>query len=159
MRQIAIILSCLVLWLPPPVVAAQGLLDGQSFSGVIGPSDNPDLDDTLHFADGHFWSGICTRCGFMPGPYKAERTAKGIEFSGILRSEDRGKFTYQGIVKETGEIQVDIAWERQRWYWTARREIVFRGTVQAANRAVRVSEIRERIEMLDPDADPACARF
>ena len=71
---------------------ADGALDGRVFSGKIGPVENPDLDDSLHFNDGYFWSDICTRCGFQPGRYTSTRTDDGIRFSGVLVSDSRGQF-------------------------------------------------------------------
>lgn len=138
---------------------AQGLLDGRVFSGMIGPSENPDLEDSLHFRNGHFWSDICTRCGFLPGPYTAEETDGEIRFSGRLDSQSRGSFDYTGVVLPNGEIDVSIVWQRKRWYWTARREIVFRGAQDENMPIVTLEQINLKIEAADPNADPQCARF
>jgi hypothetical protein len=142
-------------------VAAQseGLLDGHVFEGMIGPSEAPDLEDRLHFSDGHFWSDICARCGFLPGPYEAEETAAGIEFSGTLRSDSRGEFRYEGVVSNSGDIEVEIRWQRRRWYWTASRDIVFLGQVSERLQAEGLTAIGRRMEAFDPDSNPACARF
>ena len=102
------------------VARASGLLDGRVFDGMIGPAENPDLQDSLHFDGGFFWSDICTRCGFLPGPYLAQSTAEGISFSGTLESESRGQFQYEGLVRDDGKIEVLIKWEKKRWYWTSR---------------------------------------
>lgn len=107
--------------------SADSALDGRSFAGMIGPAENPDLADSLFFSDGHFWSDICTRCGFLPGRYNTEKTESGIRFTGTLQSDSRGRFDYDGLVADDGSIRVSITWERSRWYWTARREIVFVG--------------------------------
>lgn len=138
---------------------AGGLLDGQVFVGMIGPAENPDLSDSLSFNDGHFWSDICTQCGFVPGEYKAEQTEEGIAFVGTLESTSRGRFDYEGIVDHTGFISVSITWERQRWYWTSRRDISFVGQLSSGSSASSLQSIQNRIALSDPDGNPTCARF
>jgi len=149
----------LMLWF---VSAASGsaaeLLDGKAFRGMIGPVENPDLQDNLFFEDGHFWSEICKRCGFEPGVYSARQTADGVAFTGVLESETRGSFAYDGLVRADGAIQVSIQWERRRWYWTSRREIKFIGELSNAAPAP-LAAVRDEIERTDPDENPACARF
>lgn len=138
---------------------AGGLLDGKVFVGMIGPAENPDLSDSLSFNEGHFWSDICTRCGFVPGPYRAEETEDGIVFSGTLESESRGRFEYKGTVSEDGTILASIQWERRRWYWTSKREILFLGALSASEPIVSLSEIRQQMQTSDPEGNPLCARF
>ena len=145
-----------LIWASP--AQANGLLDGQSFTGVIGPAESPDLDDTLKVDDGYFWSDICTQCGFVPGPYTAQETTAGVRFTGVLESDSRGRFSYDGLVKPDGSIDVRINWERKRWYWTSRREIVFLGTLRADEDASLVA-IREQMARMDPSSNPLCARF
>lgn len=140
-------------------VDAEGILDDNSFSGLIGPVENPDLEDSLYFDDGHFWSDICTRCGFVPGPYDAEATADGVRFTGTLESSSRGRFDYDGLVGNDGSIRVSITWERRRWYWTSRREIVFVGQRKTGTEALALSEMNREMQMMDPDGNPMCARF
>jgi hypothetical protein len=144
---------------PPQQALASGPLDGQAFSGMIGPVENPDLADTLYFDDGHFWSGICTDCGFSPGPYAAEKTENGIRFSGTLASDDRGRFDYEGLVGDDGSVSVSITWERRRWYWTARREIAFVGKRTVSVTQATLSNMRAYSEGVDPTGNPMCARF
>ncbi len=159
MRNFSIsLLVALILPVMAGPVGAVGLLDGRSFAGKIGPVENPDLDDRLFFESGHFWSDISTRCGFVPGIYEAEETGAGIRFTGTLESDTRGRFDYDGLVAPDGTISVSIRWERRRWYWTSRREIVFDGA-QAATAPVSLSSIREQLNLIDPDSNPACARF
>lgn len=140
-------------------VKAEGALDGRSFSGMIGPAENPDLADSLFFNDGHFWSDICTRCGFVPGPYDTEETADGVRFIGTLESKSRGRFDYDGLVADDGSILVSITWERRRWYWTSRREIVFRGEGMPDTQAGSLAGIRREMQVMNPDGNPMCARF
>lgn len=141
------------------VAPAEDLLDGRIFDGMIGPIENPDLADSLHFSDGHFWSDICIRCGFMPGEYTAERTGDGVRFRGILVSDSRGQFEYEGLVSDGGEISVTIRWERKRWYWTSRREIAFRGADAEGEEPSTLSQIRRQMGEMDPGSNPLCARF
>ncbi|MCG6882613.1 MAG: hypothetical protein LJE62_02530 [Silicimonas sp.] len=141
------------------VSLAGGPLDGRVFNGMIGPVEDPDLKDSLYFSDGHFWSDICTKCGFMPGEYEAEQTEEGIRFTGILESDSRGRFAYEGLVRADGSIEVSIQWERKRWYWTARREIAFRGMDRRSEEPETLAQIRAMMNDLDPDASPLCARF
>jgi len=139
--------------------ADAGPLDGRAFDGTIGPAESPDLADTLSFDQGHFWSEICTRCGFMPGEYQSRLTDDGIAFSGVLHSESRGRFEYQGVVSNAGDIRVDIQWEKKRWYWTSRREIVFVGRETAPPSPESLSAVWSRMATLNPQDNPQCARF
>lgn len=138
---------------------AEGILDGRAFSGRIGPVEAPDLEDSLYFEDGHFWSEICTRCGFVPGPYNTAETDEGIRFFGSLASDSRGRFDYDGLVRDDGSIHVSITWERRRWYWTSRREITFVGDVSSTSDITSLSDIRHEMQSIDPDGNPLCARF
>ena len=150
----------MLIWLFwPCATLADGLLDGRVFTGMIGPADNPDLADSLHFDDGHFWSDICTRCGFVPGDYTAEMTEKGIVFRGRLESDSRGRFDYEGLVRDDGTIQVSIRWEKKRWYWTTRREIAFHGTDAERTQPQTLNQVRLKMSSVDPGANPLCARF
>gem|GEM_PF-1899243 len=138
---------------------AEGILDDHSFSGMIGPVENPDFEDSLYFDDGHFWSDICTRCGFVPGPYETEATAAGVRFTGTLESSSRGRFDYDGLVGNDGTIRVSIFWERRRWYWTSRREIVFVGQRKTGAETASLSDMRQEMQLMDPEGNPMCARF
>ena len=156
MRFLSVLAICLA---APLAGQAEGLLDGRVFEGVIGPAENPDLEDRLHFEDGQFWSGICTRCGFVPGPYSAERSDRGIAFTGVLESEDRGLFRYEGVVSADGRVDVDITWERRRWYWTNTREIVFRGEAVPGTGRARLRDVLRDAAAPPVGDDPLCARF
>lgn len=138
---------------------AEDVLDGRSFSGMIGPVENPDLEDTLFFDKGYFWSDICTRCGFLPGQYDTEEAVDGVRFTGTLESDSRGRFDYDGLVSYDGSIRVSITWERRRWYWTSRREIVFIGKHKSEIETASLSGLRQEMQLMDPDGNPMCARF
>lgn len=113
---------------------ASGPLDGMSFVGRIGPQGQPDLDDTIYFNDGQFWSAACTRCGFAPAPYWARRVGDAIEFRGTLESPERGVFTYVGVVRD-GRLSTEINWRRDRWYWSIDRDLRFVGTLAGPDKA------------------------
>lgn len=157
MRHIVLVVALTLL--PSAWAMASELLDGSAFVGTIGPVENPDLSDRLYFHDGHFWSDICLRCGFEPGPYSAETTNDGVKFTGTLKSESRGQFDYEGIIRGDGSIQVTINWERRRWYWTSRREIAFRGQLSSSTELVSLEATRGHKNAADPDNNPLCARF
>lgn len=139
--------------------AAEGVLDGRAYAGIIGPAENPDLEDSLYFDDGHFWSDICTRCGFVPGPYHAEEVPDGVRFTGTLESDSRGRFDYKGLVTDDGSIHVSITWERRRWYWTSRREIAFIGERSSSDETVSLMDVRQKLQSMNPDGNPMCRRF
>lgn len=154
-----IIVATLIALLTTYSVAAEGLLDGRVFKGMIGPAENPDLADSLHFNDGHFWSDICTKCGFLPGTYTATKIDEGIRFEGTLQSDSRGEFYYDGLVRADGSIAVSIKWERRRWYWTASREIAFTGSANEGGKPITLNEIQVQMNGNDPAANQLCARF
>ncbi len=137
----------------PDTSAAGGPLDGMVFEGRIGPADNPDLSDRLYFEDGKFWSGECARCGFEPGVYWIRRVDGGIAFRGVLRSPERGRFTYEGFVRD-GEIEVSIDWRHERWYWTIERELRFVGQrVTGERSAMTLRDARALAQRSNPGAD------
>jgi hypothetical protein len=124
---------------------ASGPLDGMSFAGVFGPENGrDDRDDVLYFDDGQFWSEKCVACGFKPGPYWVRFDDAAVHFRGELESDDRGRFTYTGVVRDE-RISVRINWRLDRWYWTIDKDFRFEGTLAAtpqtiaAERAMRVA--------------------
>ncbi len=164
MRRYILVLICGTIFAIAALVsgasqAGAGLLDGRIFEGRIGPAEAPDLKDRLHFAEGHFWSGLCTECGFHPGAYSARKTDSGIAFDGVLTSESRGRFDYEGLVRPDGSITVTIAWSRSRWYWKARRQLAFVGNSAPAGSHLSLKALRDRMAVRDPGSNPQCARF
>jgi hypothetical protein len=111
--------------------SAHGPLDGMSFVGKIGPEDNRDLDDELHFAAGQFWSTNCVACGYQPGTYWSRRVGDSIHFHGTLQSAEGGRFDYSGRVVG-GQVDVRINWTQQRWYGDIERKLAFVGALAPA---------------------------
>jgi hypothetical protein len=137
----------------PDTFTASGPLDGMVFEGRIGPADNPDLSDRLYFEDGKFWSGECTRCGFEPGAYWVRRVDGGVAFRGTLQSAERGRFIYEGFVRD-GEIEVSIDWRHERWYWTIDRELRFVGRLATGERpAMSPEDARALAQQSNPESD------
>ncbi len=113
--------------------SGRGPLDGMIFEGIIGPRENPDRQDELHFNNGRFWSAICVKCGFEPGEYWVRYEGEAIHFRGELTGE-RGTFTYRGIISDD-KANVSIDWRKERWYWTIEREMAFRGELAKSTKA------------------------
>ena len=131
-----------------------GELDGLDFAGTLRSADGSiSLDDTLHFRGGHFWSSGCVKCSFMPGAYWTRRVGPTIEFTGVLESPERGRFTYKGSVNN-GEVQVSIHWLRARWYWTMERDYAYVGRLNTAEPAGNtLQQARSRAA---GEASPTC---
>lgn len=113
------------------VLVGRGLLDGMTFVGKIGPEDDQDLDDKLHFAAGQFWSTNCVACGYRPGPYRSHRVGDVVRFHGALQSADGGRFEYDGHVVGA-QVDVRINWTQQRWYGDIERRLAFAGALSPA---------------------------
>ena len=102
-----------------------GPLDGMVFAGKFGGSENPEIDDQLHFKNGEFWSSFCTAYGLKPGGYWIRSVGSGIEFRGVLTGAP-GEFVYRGSVHQ-GIATVSIQWTKKRWYWTIEKNLEFVG--------------------------------
>jgi hypothetical protein len=134
-------------------VPGGGLLDGLSFDGMFGPPDgSSDRPDMLHFRDGRFWSKSCVPCGFLPGLYKAWTTDEGVRFEGILTSADRGRFHYQGVVRD-GNIYARLNWRKERWYWTIDKDFRFEGVRIEKPMALSAEEIKLVALTADPESN------
>lgn len=134
-------------------VSSRGPLDGLSFEGMFGPPDgSSDRADVLYFSDGHFWSENCVPCGFLPGPYRARQTEEGIRFEGLLKSPDRGRFRYTGLVKD-GRVMAQINWRKERWYWTIDKDFRFEGVRAESSAAVSVKSMMRVAITANPEPD------
>ena len=134
-------------------VEASHALDGQSFKGMFGPPDgSSDRADELHFRDGRFWSKNCVPCGFLPGPYRAWVTAEGTRFEGVLQSPERGRFLYQGLVKD-GKVYARLNWRKERWYWTIDKDFRFEGVRAERSATVSVEDMTRVALAARPESD------
>lgn len=126
---------------PDHAAASQGRLDGMRFVGTFAPEGQPaDRKDTLFFSDGHFWSANCVPCGFAPGPYSARAVGDAIHFHGEMKSAERGKFTYVGVVRD-GRLSAKIHWHKDRWYWSIDRDFRFEGSIAASRVTERATSV------------------
>ena len=120
-----------------PPAPGEGPLDGRVFVGRIGPAEDPDYDEELHFNEGLFWSKNCVPCGYPPAPYRSRRVGDEIRFRGELRNAAGTRFVYEGVV--AGErAEAAARWTKARWYWTLERDLAFRGG-EAADRVPTTS--------------------
>lgn len=104
-----------------------GALDGMRFVGSFGPADAAGgKPDTITFRDGRFWSAICVPCGFVPGVYWVRREGDAIHFTGTMGSHERGRFLYEGVIRD-GKMSAKVNWRKERWYWTVDRDFRFEG--------------------------------
>ena len=133
--------------------ALRGPLDGLSFVGVFGPeSGSDDRDDVLYFDDGQFWSEKCVPCGFKPGPYWVRFDDGAVHFRGVLESDDRGRFTYVGVVRDEA-ISVKINWRHDRWYWTIDKDFRFEGKLTDMAPAIAAAGATRIALAAEPDPD------
>lgn len=141
-----------------PVVAepvGHGPLDGMSFIGKIGPEDNRDLDDELHFVAGQFWSSNCVACGYQPGAYWSRSVGDSIEFHGSLRSGGGGSFEFVGRVLGD-QADVRIRWTQKRWYGDVERKLAFVGVLAPAAPSQGIAAVPAGSSA---DARPRCRRL
>lgn len=114
---------------------AQGLLDGQAFSGTVGAlgKETPYNSDSLVFDDGHFVSIDCVQYGFDRAPYRARRDGDVIHFEAVTTSPTHGTMTWSGTIRGD-EARAEYRWVRERWFWTQRGEYWFKGRRDGAPR-------------------------
>lgn len=109
-------------------VQSPGPLDGQSFTGKLGPLGKPaDATDTWIFEDGSFVSKSCLECGFPQSGYSAQVHADEVEFKTKTRCPvSDAVIVWEGTVRN-GEIQGVFTWTKKRWYRTVRKQFWFKG--------------------------------
>ena len=109
------------LTLVSPVLAADGLLDGRSFTGQTGPKGKAaEGPDTLIFEGGTMRSTGCDAYGFGAAPYVATREGDRIRFTATTTSPDEGKIEWTGSVR--GDVlEGTFVWKKnlliRRTYW------------------------------------------
>ncbi len=141
-----------------PDALMHGDLDGRMFVGRFMPVDGSGgRPDTLSFGGGHFWSANCVPCGFTPAAYWVRKVGNTMHFRGEMISADSGKFDYAGIV-DGNRLVASIAWRKDRWYWSMRRQFRFEGLLADAPVAASAAAMaqRARLASITPEPDAVC---
>ena len=120
MLRLVVLLPLAIAIAATPAVAASGILDGQIFSGSIGPKGKAaDGKDDLIFANGMLRSTACDAYGFAPGPYSAVRNGDTVTFTATTQSKSSGKINWQGTIRN-GALEGTFACKKllvRRNYW------------------------------------------
>lgn len=136
----------------------RGDLDGKVFVGTFAPADGASgRQDALSFRGGHFWSGVCVPCGFVPAAYWVRKVGDEIHFRGEMVSTDSGTFDYAGVVNGN-RLVATVDWRKDRWYWSVRRQFRFEGELSEATVTSSVTEMvqRARKAAVTPEPDVVC---
>ena len=133
---------------------SSGILDGMVFKGLLGPEENPDSEDEIHFSNGKFWSKLCTKCGFQPGHYWVRKVGDTIHFRGELISE-RGVFDYRGEIKD-GKLNAKMDWTIKRWYWSIHRDYAFTGSLKPDIQKLTAGEATEAATLAMANLPDSC---
>lgn len=123
-------------------VGGSGVLDGMTFSGLMGAAeDGEPVEDNFIFDNGTFMSTECDRrCGYPARPYFVRNVGEKIEFfseSNCLYKD--AKIVWHGTV-EDGTIRGVSSWTVNRWYWTIEKEIPFHGTLNTSGGSIASSQ-------------------
>ena len=105
------------------------LLDGMSFTGMLGPDGKPkDVADRFVFSNGTFVSKECKlRCNYPARPYFVHRAGDAVEFVSTTRCPYKdATIEWQGTVKGD-RIDGVATWTINRWYWTIEKRYEFSG--------------------------------
>lgn len=114
-------------------VRSPGPLDGQTFSGELGPIGKPaDATDSWVFQDGWFLSKSCLECGFPRSGYSAEVRNGEVAFTTKTNCPvSDAVIVWEGTVRGR-EIEGVYTWTKKRWYRTVRKQFWFKGTLEDA---------------------------
>lgn len=94
-----------------PLAAAQGALDGKSFSGEIGDAGKPVGETVVFtFVDGTFRSSVCDKYGFERGPYTTTKEGEAVRFEARTVSAEHGVNHWLGTVKGSA-IEGRLTWQ------------------------------------------------
>ena len=129
-RRIAVVLSLACIGLAAEAQAPTGqahAIDGLSFHGQTGEQGKGEHhEDTITFEDGYFRYLDCENWGFSAAPYSVRKQGDSLLFEAILRSPDRGRLEWRGII--TGDkASATFRWLHERWYWDIDRHYWFEG--------------------------------
>ena len=120
MKSIALL--ALILPLVAGSASAAGLLDGKTYSGVVGARGKAaDSKDELVFANGTLHSTACDAYGFEPGAYTAVQNGDVVRFTATTHSKSQGSIEWSGTVRN-GQIEGTFTWKKwgglvRRNYW------------------------------------------
>lgn len=84
------------------------------------------VEGLLIFEDGEFVSRGCLEWGYEPAPYYVRRDDEGLHFHARLPNPDHGTMWFRGVF-DGEQLQVDVHWRKERWYWTLEQEYRFTG--------------------------------
>lgn len=120
----------LLSWMPGPGLAADGLLDGLVFDGVLREAEmsSGGDDDQLVFERGLFLSRACLDYGFGQTRYEAVEKDGVIRFAAIATSDTHGQMEWHGEVRGR-QVEAEVVWTKERWYWDIHREYRFSGVM------------------------------
>lgn len=133
-----VLASSLLAVLQPALASASepptSSLEGTVYEGVFRESgaDSGGDDDRLIFQDGFFTSEACLEYGFAKAPYSTTETPDGLTFEATSVSPSHGVMTWQGV-RRGNQVNAEVLWVKERWYWTTRREYQFKGTLVESN--------------------------
>jgi hypothetical protein len=106
--------------------AASGL-DGKTFHGeIVDDKGIVRSKDVVSFKDGQFHSVTCARFGFAGAPYWMRVQGDAVHFFAESAHPDHGTMVFKGTVRGS-HAEWTAVWTKERWYWSIRREIAFRG--------------------------------
>jgi hypothetical protein len=109
------------------------LLEGKAFSGPTGTVGmDADHRETVLFSGGVFRSLACEEWGFEPESLRADEIDGAVHFEAVHKSEDYGTMTWRGTIRD-GKLEAQYVWEKERLFWTTRREYWFSGVIEEAS--------------------------
>lgn len=114
---------------PAESLDGEGVLDGLTFFGVLGPSGGEqNVEDTWIFDKGLFLSMECLRrCDYPARPYFSREKDGAIEFVSETECPNKNATIYWRGRIEGETIRGEFIWIVERWYWTIEKTFQFEG--------------------------------
>jgi hypothetical protein len=110
------------------------VLEGKAFTGPTGAVGmGAHHRETVLFSEGKFRSLACEEWGFEPGNLRADRVNGEVRFEAVHVSKDYGTMTWRGTIRD-GKLEAVYVWEKERLFWTTRREYWFAGELEETGR-------------------------
>ena len=123
-------LSVLLLASSFAATAAASALDGKTFQGeILDDKGVVRATDVLAFKGGKFYSDTCAQYGFSEMPYWTRIEGDTIHFLVEAANPENGRMVFKGTVRGE-QAEWKGSWIKERWYWSIRRQIGFRGTAK-----------------------------